>query len=236
MKMDIFFGIIGLFAFPIALIVFLVALFKKNKSLKKKSLIAMGIAFASFVLGLSLPKSSSDNKATENLKTSQTTSSKKEAEAKAKKEAEAKAKKEAEAKAKKEAEAKAKKEAEAKAKKEAEAKAAEEISYDPNVDYNAWNHDQLDMYKTIQITGEVVQNTPGKDGQYLRVALNGDYDSMVLVGIPNSYYKKNILAENDNVTINGVAMGVTTYESTMGGEITIPMMMADNYVINSYGQ
>ncbi len=220
MKMDIFFGIIGLFAFPIALIVFLVALFKKNKSLKKKSLIAMGIAFASFVLGLSLPKSSSDNKATENLKTSQTTSSKKEAEAKAKKEAEAKAKKEAEAKAKK----------------EAEAKAAEEISYDPNVDYNAWNHDQLDMYKTIQITGEVVQNTPGKDGQYLRVALNGDYDSMVLVGIPNSYYKKNILAENDNVTINGVAMGVTTYESTMGGEITIPMMMADNYVINSYGQ
>ena len=234
--MDIFFGIIGLFAFPIALIVFLVALFKKNKSLKKKSLIAMGIAFASFVLGLSLPKSSSDNKATENLKTSQTTSSKKEAEAKAKKEAEAKAKKEAEAKAKKEAEAKAKKEAEAKAKKEAEAKAAEEISYDPNVDYNAWNHDQLDMYKTIQITGEVVQNTPGKDGQYLRVALNGDYDSMVLVGIPNSYYKKNILAENDNVTINGVAMGVTTYESTMGGEITIPMMMADNYVINSYGQ
>ncbi|WEM59671.1 hypothetical protein P1T47_09900 [Streptococcus parauberis] len=92
------------------------------------------------------------------------------------------------------------------------------------------------MYKTIQITGEVVQNTPGKDGQYLRVALNGDYDSMVLVGIPNSYYKKNILAENDNVTINGVAMGVTTYESTMGGEITIPMMMADNYVINSYGQ
>ena len=202
--MDIFFGIIGLFAFPIALIVFLVALFKKNKSLKKKSLIAMGIAFASFVLGLSLPKSSSDNKATENLKTSQTTSSKKEAEAKAKK--------------------------------EAEAKAAEEISYDPNVDYNAWNHDQLDMYKTIQITGEVVQNTPGKDGQYLRVALNGDYDSMVLVGIPNSYYKKNILAENDNVTINGVAMGVTTYESTMGGEITIPMMMADNYVINSYGQ
>ena len=202
--MDIFFGIIGLFAFPIALIVFLVALFKKNKSLKKKSLIAMGIAFASFVLGLSLPKSSSDNKATENLKTSQTTSSKKEAEAKAKK--------------------------------EAEAKAAEEISYDPNVDYNTWNHDQLDMYKTIQITGEVVQNTPGKDGQYLRVALNGDYDSMVLVGIPNSYYKKNILAENDNVTINGVAMGVTTYESTMGGEITIPMMMADNYVINSYGQ
>lgn len=109
------------------------------------------------------------------------------------------------------------------------------ISYDSAVDYNAWNHDQLEKNKAIQITGTVVQNIPGSYTQQLRVAIDDNYDKMVLVSIPKSYYKQNILAEDDNITINGIAKGITTYESTLGGEITIPYMTADNYTINSYG-
>ncbi|PNY22394.1 cell envelope integrity inner membrane protein TolA [Streptococcus parauberis] len=137
--MSLFFGILGMLGFPIALVVWLVAFFKKKAVLKKFSGIALILFFISFVVGIILtPPNNNVSKNKTELTSKQIkkieanamkkgeAKAKKEAEAKAKKEAEAKAKKEAEAKAKKEAEAKAKKEAEAKAKKEAEAKAKKE--------------------------------------------------------------------------------------------------------------
>ena len=125
--MSLFFGILGMLGFPIALVVWLVAFFKKKAVLKKFSGIALILFFISFVVGIILtPPNNNVSKNKTELTSKQIkkieANAMKKGEAKAKKEAEAKAKKEAEAKAKKEAEAKAKKEAEAKAKKEAEAK------------------------------------------------------------------------------------------------------------------
>ncbi|MBU3190447.1 hypothetical protein K9O30_14760 [Clostridium bowmanii] len=60
----------------------------------------------------------------------------------------------------------------------------------------------------------------------LRVAVNDDYDTILLVGYEPSIVDSRIL-ENDVINLKGVSQGVYTYESTMGGNITIPLVMAD---------
>lgn len=69
----------------------------------------------------------------------------------------------------------------------------------------------------------------------LRVKINDDYDQIVLVSILSKNYK-DIIAENDNVTFYGINAGLTSYETVMGNEVTIPSLYATNYTVNFYGQ
>lgn len=69
---------------------------------------------------------------------------------------------------------------------------------------------------------------------YLRVAMDDDYDKVVMIEI-SSYMYKDVIAENDNVTFYGLAKGLTSYESTLGKEITLPLMIAQHYTVNNYG-
>jgi hypothetical protein len=101
-------------------------------------------------------------------------------------------------------------------------------------DFNTWNHDQLEYGKKVQITGKVLQTL--KDGSYynFRLAMDEDYDKVVLIEL-SSYEYSDVIAEDDNVTFYGTAEGLTSYESTLGKEVTLPSMDGTKYTVNSYG-
>jgi len=72
-------------------------------------------------------------------------------------------------------------------------------------------------------------------GVNLRLAINDDYDQVVLITIEDSDYQ-DVIAENDNVTVYGLNAGLISYEIVMGNEQTVPGMLGTNYTVNSYGQ
>lgn len=102
-------------------------------------------------------------------------------------------------------------------------------------DFGAWNHDQLEQGKKVRIAGKVLQNMKNDSSYYLRVAIDDNYDKVIMVEV-SSYIYENVIAENDNVTFYGLAKGLTSYKSTLGREITLPLMVAQRYVVNSYGK
>jgi len=140
---------------------------------------------------------------------------------KEKKEAELKAERE-----KKEAEEKSRKEAEEKAKKEEEAK-----GYDTGITYDelARNPDK-NKGKKVTFTGTVIQVIRGDGEDQFRVQVKDDYKKIIFV----TYITKdgeNKILENDKVIIRGISIGEITYDSTMGGKISIPGIEAHSIEI-----
>lgn len=150
----------------------------------------------------------------------------KEAEVK-RKEEEAKAKKAAEeaaAKAKADAEAKAKAdaEAEAAAKEKAEAEEKERIGYDTGITYDQLARTPDDfIFEKVKFRGTVVQVMEGDGITQIRLAVNDDYDTILFGEFDSTVVDSRIL-EDDTITIRGLSSGLMTYESTMGGSISIP--------------
>ena len=131
----------------------------------------------------------------------------------------------AEEAAKAEAEAAAKAEAEAAA---AAAKAEEEAKgYETGITYSqlARTPDEYEN-KKVKFYGEVIQVIEGDGEVQIRLAVNGDYDCIILGAYDSSIVTSRVL-EGDNITIYGVSMGLITYESTMGGNITIPAVLIE---------
>ncbi len=221
--MGILLGAVGMLGFPIALIIFAIAKLRKKKKLKKHSLIAMGVTFALFVLGFSIYKPENETKITK-PKQDKVVKTEKKAEASS-------SNKEAKKETKKEVASSSS------SKKETTVSSTEEpfdpASY-PSVDFNAWNHDDVDYASKLQVTGTVIQAMKSDEGMNLRLAINDDYDQVVLITIEDSDYK-DVIAEDDNVTVYGLNAGLTTYKTVMGNEQTIPAMLGTNYTVNSYG-
>lgn len=104
-------------------------------------------------------------------------------------------------------------------------------------DYSAVSYDSLArtpddyMFSKVKGTGEVIQVLEGDGETQLRIALDDYYDDVVLV-----YYDSNIVSErvleDDIVTYYGTSYGLYTYESTMGGDITVPLIEVHKIVIN----
>lgn len=96
-------------------------------------------------------------------------------------------------------------------------------------DYDLWNHNKLKDDTKVKISGEVVQamyddeDGESDGGAAFRVAMDNDYDKIVYVYIDDINYKKTI-SEDDIVTFYGYSYGRYTYESALGGDITIPYM------------
>lgn len=80
--------------------------------------------------------------------------------------------------------------------------------------------------KKVSFSGTVVQVLEDDGVTEMRLAVNGDYDTIILVDILDSDRGSSHVLENDNITVYGKSTGTTTYESTMGGDITIPSMIA----------
>ncbi|AQR91232.1 cell envelope integrity protein TolA [Clostridium saccharobutylicum] len=122
-----------------------------------------------------------------------------------------------------------------KAEKEAQdAKKAEEdkIGYDTGITY-----DQLartpDDYKgkKAKFNGKVVQALEGTGETDLRIAVNGNYDTILYVAYDSKISSVRIL-ENDNVTVKGVSQGIYAYTSTSGRKISIPLLKVDEITLN----
>lgn len=126
---------------------------------------------------------------------------------------------EEEARKKAEEEAEAKKKAEEEAKKKAEEEAK---GYETGITYSNLARNPEDYKgKKIKFKGEVVQVIEGDDTVQIRLAVNNDYDDILFCEYDSSIVSSRVL-EDDKITIYGVSVGTITYESTMGGQITIP--------------
>lgn len=108
---------------------------------------------------------------------------------------------------------------------------AEKNKYDTNIAYSdvARNPDKY-MLQLGKFSGKVLQVIEGDSHNNLRVAVNSNYDNVLLVEYDPSIVDVRIL-DNDQITIYGTNMGTVSYTSTLGATITIPAMLADKIVI-----
>ncbi|QNM06239.1 toxin regulator [Qiania dongpingensis] len=125
-----------------------------------------------------------------------------------------------------EAESIAAAEAESKAQAEAEAAAAAEaaakVGYETGITYDqlARTPDEFKSQK-VKFSGKVVQVIEGTGKVQIRLAVDSDYDTILLGEYDSSIVGSRVL-EDDKITIYGTSIGTISYQSTMGGTITIP--------------
>lgn len=138
---------------------------------------------------------------------------------------------EMEEKERKEKEAKLKSEKEAKEKKLAEEKEKQEKQrYNTGITYEqlARTPDKL-MGRAVKFHGKVIQIIEGDTEVQMRLAVNDDYDKILYCAISKDNLKGTRILENDKITIYGVSTGLITYDSTMGGKISIPGVLIEKY-------
>jgi flagellar motor protein MotB len=138
----------------------------------------------------------------------------------------------------KEEEEKTKLKAEQKKKEAAEKvirEAEEKVQYNTGITFNQLARNPSDYKeKKVKFYGRVIQVIEGGESGSevnLRVAVkrskSGNYfDDVILVYYSESIVKSRIL-EDDMITFYGVSKGLHTYESTMGGNITVPLVQVD---------
>lgn len=112
-----------------------------------------------------------------------------------------------------------------KAIKEAEKK--EKAGYNTGITYNQLARTP-DDYKgqKVKFKGEVVQVMEGDGEVQIRFAVDKDYDKIILCSYNSSIVTSRIL-EDDVITIYGTSAGLFTYQSTLGGDITVPLVFID---------
>lgn len=138
---------------------------------------------------------------------------------------------EMEEKERKEKEAKLKSEKEAKEKKLAEEKEKQaKQGYNTGITYEqlARTPDKL-MGRAVKFHGKVIQIIEGDTEVQMRLAVNDDYDKILYCAISKDNLKGTRILENDKITLYGVSTGLITYNSTMGGKISIPGVLIEKY-------
>ncbi len=114
-------------------------------------------------------------------------------------------------------------EAESLAAKEAEEKAG----YDTGITYDqlARTPDEF-KNKKVKFTGKVIQLIEGDSSNSIRFAVNSDYDNILYCEYDKDIVSTRVL-EDDIITIYGSSYGLYSYQSTLGGKITIPAVIID---------
>lgn len=84
----------------------------------------------------------------------------------------------------------------------------------------------------VTFFGKVIQVMESDEGytQY-RFAVNEDYDTVVYLEISQDLLESRIL-EDDLLTIYGESYGTISYDSTLGGKITIPAIVVNMFEFN----
>lgn len=110
----------------------------------------------------------------------------------------------------------------------AAAEEAEKVGYDTGITYDqlARTPDDYLYDEKVKFTGKVIQVMEGEDEVDLRIAVGGDYDEVILAAYDPSIVSFRVL-EDDTITIYGISGGLYTYESTMGGNITVPIIAVE---------
>ena len=103
------------------------------------------------------------------------------------------------------------------------AKAAEEAQgYETGITYDQLARTPDDFKgKKVKFTGKVVQVIEGSGSIQIRLAVNDNYDTILFGQYDSSIVGSRVL-EDDHITIYGTSAGTISYQSTMGGTITIP--------------
>ena len=96
------------------------------------------------------------------------------------------------------------------------------------VDYNSWNHDEVAVNTKVRVYGKVLQAMEDRKAYTLRVAINDDYDKIILVSIPSEYNNR-VIAEDDHIILYGLAQGRQSYETVFKATKTLPYMVAYMY-------
>lgn len=80
----------------------------------------------------------------------------------------------------------------------------------------------------VKFTGEVVQVMEDTENNEvsIRLAVDGNYDNILFCGYSSDIVTSRVL-ENDTITIYGTSYGLYSYESALGGQITIPAVWID---------
>lgn len=107
-------------------------------------------------------------------------------------------------------------------------KAAEEAKgYETGITYDQIARTPDDYKgKKLKFSGKVIQVMEGSGVVQIRLAVNDDYNS-VLLGQYNSSIVSSRILEDDKITVYGTSSGLISYQSTMGGTITIPSINID---------
>ncbi|MDF2790686.1 MAG: toxin regulator, partial [Neobacillus sp.] len=78
----------------------------------------------------------------------------------------------------------------------------------------------------VKFRGTVIQVIEGDGETQIRLAVNDDYDRVLFAAFDDSVVTSRVL-ENDTITIYGTSTGLITYDSTLGGKISIPGISID---------
>ena len=80
--------------------------------------------------------------------------------------------------------------------------------------------------KKVKFDGKVVQVMEGDGKVQIRLAVDDDYDTILYCEYNSNIVSSRVL-EDDEITIYGISAGLLTYQSTMGGNITIPAVLVE---------
>ncbi|WP_277890726.1 hypothetical protein [Enterococcus lactis] len=210
MGLAIFLSIVGLLGFIVGLIMLIMNLIKKKP--KKVGLIITCVSVILFIAGVAVSPSTSTTSSTSASKTDKPTS-------------------------------------EVANSSSTESSDSEDVTFDSEIkedstpkevnpaDYNTGiTYDTLartpdeHIGNKVTLSGEIVQVIEGDDASQYRMAVDQDYDKMVLIEVPADQLSSRIL-ENDLITIYGVSQGTVDYESTIGGTITVPAITVDKFEV-----
>ncbi|MGK4062859.1 hypothetical protein AB0Y39_02125 [Weissella paramesenteroides] len=208
---------------------------RESKITGKIPLILLAVSVLSLIIGASLTPSDNDDKQADvssstSKKSVSKTASEKDSLKQATLESASKVSSKAAAKASSKA-ASSKAASESEAKESSERATSASIAHDPatyqtgiTYDQVARTPDEYDM-KKVQFTGRVLQVMEDKTETQIRLGVDGSYDNVILVSIDKSDLNGSRILEDDLVTVSGVSSNTVSYESTLGGNITIPSMI-----------
>lgn len=110
----------------------------------------------------------------------------------------------------------------------AAAKAAEEArGYETGITYDQLARTPDDfMGQKVKFYGKVIQVIEDASSVQIRLAVDDNYDTILLCEYSTSIVSSRVL-KDDHITIYGSSVGTISYQSTMGGNITIPGVYVD---------
>ncbi|MES9681868.1 toxin regulator [Gottfriedia acidiceleris] len=103
----------------------------------------------------------------------------------------------------------------------------EKQGYNTGITYNqlARTPDKY-MGEKVKFRGKVVQVMEGDDTVQIRLAVDSNYDTILFAEFDSSIVDSRVL-EDDVITVMGLSTGLISYDSTMGGKISIPGVVID---------
>ena len=103
----------------------------------------------------------------------------------------------------------------------------EKVGYDTGITYDQLARTPDDyILQKVKFSGKVIQVMEDSGEITIRLAVNSDYDTVLICTYDPSIVSSRVL-EDDKITIYGYSMGLYSYESTMSGTITIPSVSID---------